>query len=225
MPKKNKLPLIDLKEITKSYYLGNQEFPILHGISLRINQGEFVCLMGPSGSGKSTLMNIIGCLDTPDDGKYFLDQENVAKLNKDQLADIRNKYIGFIFQNFNLLPKQSALKNVSLPSFYAGEENLNKSRQLLKRVGLEERINNKPSEMSGGQRQRVAIARALMNDPKLILADEPTGNLDSKSAKDVMEILKQLNEKEGKTILLVTHDKLTSKFAKRMVRLKDGKLV
>jgi len=225
MPKEKKQPIITLKGITKSYYLGNQEFPILHGIDLVINKGEFICLMGPSGSGKSTLMNIIGCLDTPNSGEYYLDKDNVANFNKDQLAEVRNKYLGFVFQNFNLLPRQSALKNVSLPSFYAGEENMSQAKQLLKKLGLEDRVNNKPSEMSGGERQRVAIARSLMNDPDIILADEPTGNLDSKSAKEVMEILSKLNKEEGKTILLVTHDDFTASFGKRIINLKDGKIV
>ncbi len=226
MPKmKVKPALINLKNIKKSYYLGKQEFPILHGIDLRIEPGDFVGLMGPSGSGKSTLMNIIGCLDTPSSGEFFLNGNNIANMNKDQLAEIRNEYVGFVFQNFNLLPKQSALKNVSLPSFYAGTENITRAKELLNKLGLEDRINNRPSEMSGGQRQRVAIARSLMNDPELILADEPTGNLDSKSAKEVMQILKKLNQDEGKTILLVTHDNSTAKFAKRIVRLKDGKVV
>ncbi len=222
---KVKPALINLKNIKKSYYLGKQEFPILHGIDLRIEPGDFVGLMGPSGSGKSTLMNIIGCLDTPSSGEFFLNGNNIANMNKDQLAEIRNEYVGFVFQNFNLLPKQSALKNVSLPSFYAGTENITRAKELLNKLGLEDRINNRPSEMSGGQRQRVAIARSLMNDPELILADEPTGNLDSKSAKEVMQILKKLNQDEGKTILLVTHDNSTAKFAKRIVRLKDGKVV
>lgn len=225
MPKKKNQPLINLKNITKSYYLANQEFPILHGIDLAIHTGEFVCLMGPSGSGKSTLMNIIGCLDTPNTGEYFLDNDNVANFNKDQLAEVRNKYLGFVFQNFNLLPRQSALKNVSLPSFYAGEENSSRAKELLSKLGLGDRINNKPSEMSGGQRQRVAIARSLMNDPDIILADEPTGNLDSKSAKEVMEILSKLNKEDNKTILLVTHDDFTASFAKRIINLKDGKIV
>lgn len=214
--------VIDLVDIKKSYWLGPKQFPILFGLTARIKQGEFVALMGPSGSGKSTLMNIIGCLDIPDSGSYMLNGNYVSDLNKDQLAEIRNRYIGFIFQNFNLLSRQSALKNVSLPSFYADREDLPRAKKLLVDVGLGDRLENKPSEMSGGQRQRVAIARSLMNDPDLILADEPTGNLDSKSATEVMKILKDLNRKQGKTIVLVTHDEFTASFASRTIHLKDG---
>lgn len=170
------------KTHTKSYVLGKKEFPVLHNVDLDIKQGEFVGLMGPSGSGKSTLMNIIGCLDTPNSGKYHLAGQDVSNLGNDDLAEIRNRNIGFVFQNFNLLPRQSALQNVVLPGFYAGFENLDRAKELLEKVGLGDRLNNKPNELSGGQRQRVAIARSLMNDPEIILADEPTGNLDSKSA-------------------------------------------
>lgn len=222
MAKTFRKTIIELKNIKKSYCLGEKLFPILHGINIKIKQGEFVSLMGPSGSGKSTLMNIIGCLDVPDSGSYFLNDQDVSKLNKDLLAEIRNKYIGFVFQNFNLLSRQSALKNVSLPSFYANTEDLARAKQLLIDVGLGDRLENKPSEMSGGQRQRVAIARSLMNDPDLILADEPTGNLDSKSATEVMHILKDLNKKHGKTIVVVTHDDYTASFTKRTIQLKDG---
>jgi putative ABC transport system ATP-binding protein len=222
MANKSKQTIIDLKDVKKSYWLGSKQFPILFGVSVQINQGEFVALMGPSGSGKSTLMNIIGCLDVPDGGSYMLNNQNVSKLNKDELAEVRNRYIGFVFQNFNLLARQSALKNVSLPSFYAATEDLSRAKELLERVGLGDRLENKPSEMSGGQRQRVAIARSLMNNPDLILADEPTGNLDSKSATEVMHILKKLNEEQGKTIVVVTHDDYTASFAKRTINLKDG---
>jgi putative ABC transport system ATP-binding protein len=217
--------VIKLSGIKKSYCLAKKEFPILFGIDLVIKQGEFVGLMGPSGSGKSTLMNIIGCLDSPSSGEYFLDNQNIAKLSKDELAEIRSRKIGFVFQNFNLLPRLSVLKNVALPSFYTGEENFSKAKQLLTKLGLTERLNNKPSEISGGQRQRVAIARALMNNPQIILADEPTGNLDSKSAKEVMMILKELNQKEKRTIVLVTHDDFTASFASKIIKLKDGRLV
>jgi ABC-type lipoprotein export system ATPase subunit len=220
--KKTAPVVISLKEIKKSYYLGEREFPILHGISLDIKAAEFVALMGPSGSGKSTLMNIIGCLDIPNSGDYHLQSQKVSSLTSDQLAEIRNEYIGFVFQSFNLLTRQSALKNVSLPSFYASGEDLPRAKKLLENVGLADRLHNKPSEMSGGQRQRVAIARALMNDPDLILADEPTGNLDSKSAKEVMQILRDLNQKQGKTIVVVTHDDYTASFASRTIFLKDG---
>jgi len=225
MKKKIASPIIKLDKIKKSYFLGDTEYPILHGVSLSIKKGEFVALMGPSGSGKSTLMNIIGCLDTPTGGNYSFNKTNITTFTKDELAEIRNDKIGFVFQSFNLLNKYSSLKNVSLPSFYAGEENLKKAKELLIQVGLEDRIKNRPSEMSGGQRQRVAIARALMNDPDIILADEPTGNLDSKSATEVMKILEKLNKKDGKTIIVVTHDNYTASFAKRKILLKDGLVV
>ncbi len=217
--------IIELEKIQKSYFLGGKEHPVLHDISLSIKKGEFVALMGPSGSGKSTLMNIIGCLDTPTGGNYHFDKINVTTFSKDELAEIRNDKIGFVFQSFNLLNKYSALKNVSLPSFYAGYENLQKAKKILIDVGLKDRISHKPSEMSGGQRQRVAIARALMNDPDIILADEPTGNLDSKSATEVMKILEKLNKKDKKTIILVTHDNTTAAFANRKILLKDGVVV
>ncbi len=214
--------IIELKNIKKSYCLANKKYPILHGVTLKLDEGEFVALMGPSGSGKSTLMNIIGCLDTPDSGLYRLNRKKISSLHKDELAEIRNTYIGFVFQNFNLLSRQSALKNVSLPSFYAAQEDTARAKQLLIDIGLGDRLENKPSEMSGGQRQRVAIARSLMNNPKLILADEPTGNLDSKSATEVMKILKKLNKTQNKTIIVVTHDDYTASFASRIIRLKDG---
>ena len=214
--------IIQLKNIKKSYFLANKEYPILLGISLTIKNGEFVALMGPSGSGKSTLMNIIGCLDVPTGGNFIFYGNDISSFDKDKLAETRNSKIGFIFQTFNLLNRYSALKNVALPSFYAGEENLKVSQEMLVSVGLEDRINHKPNEMSGGQRQRVAIARALMNQPDIILADEPTGNLDSKSAKEVMLVLKKLNQKDKKTIILVTHDNFTASFAKRKIFLKDG---
>jgi len=221
-PKSKKKAVVILKDIKKSYCLAKKKYPILHGVSLKLYEGEFVALMGPSGSGKSTLMNIIGCLDVPDSGFYELNGENISSLNGDELAEIRNTYIGFVFQNFNLLSRQSALKNVGLPSFYAAQENIERAKQLLIDVGLGDRLENKPSEMSGGQRQRVAIARSLMNDPKLILADEPTGNLDSKSATEVMKILKKLNQEQNKTIIVVTHDDYTASFASRIIHLKDG---
>jgi putative ABC transport system ATP-binding protein len=222
MANASKQIIIDLKDIKKSYWLGTKQFPILFGVTAQIKQGEFVALMGPSGSGKSTLMNILGCLDVPDAGSYLLNNRDVSKLNKNELAEVRSKHIGFVFQNFNLLSRQSALKNVSLPSFYAATEDLARAKQLLEEVGLGDRLDNKPSEMSGGQRQRVAIARSLMNAPGLILADEPTGNLDSTSATDVMNILKTLNEKKGITIVVVTHDDYTASFANRVINLKDG---
>lgn len=220
--KSKKKVVVILKDIKKSYCLAKKEYPILHGVSLKLYEGEFVALMGPSGSGKSTLMNIIGCLDIPNSGFYELNGKSISSLNGDELAEIRNTYIGFVFQNFNLLHRQSALKNVSLPSFYAEGEDIKRAKQLLVDIGLEDRLENKPSELSGGQRQRVAIARSLMNDPKLILADEPTGNLDSKSATEVMKILKKLNQEQNKTIIVVTHDDHTASFASRIIRLKDG---
>lgn len=222
---KNALAIIKLDKVKKSYFLGEREYPILHGLSLVINRGEFVALMGPSGSGKSTLMNIVGCLDVPTSGDYHFDGGNITSFNKDKLAEIRNSKIGFVFQSFNLLNRYSALKNVALPSFYAGNENLQRARQMLIEVGLKERVNHKPNEMSGGERQRVAIARALMNEPDIILADEPTGNLDSKSAGEVMQILTKLNKKNKKTIIAVTHDNHTASFAKRKILLKDGLVV
>lgn len=221
----SKETILELSNVKKSYFLADKEFPILHGISITIKKGEFVALMGPSGSGKSTLMNIIGCLDVPTGGNYYFDKTNITSFSKDNLAEVRNEKIGFVFQSFNLLNKYSALKNVSLPSFYAGEENLKKAKDLLVEVGLEDRVMHKPSELSGGQRQRVAIARSLMNNPDIILADEPTGNLDSKSATEVMKILEKLNKEDKKTIIVVTHDDYTASFAKRKILLKDGLIV
>jgi len=216
--------LISLKDIHKGYRLGKTFIPIIRGIDLEIDNGEFVALMGPSGSGKTTLMNVLGCLDSPEKGAYFLDGKDVAKMREDDLAEVRNEHIGFVFQSFNLIPNLSVLENVSLPSFYAGDENKLKAQEILEEIGLADRIHHYPSELSGGQRQRVAIARALINDPEIILADEPTGNLDSQSGQDVMHIFNQLNE-EGKTIILVTHDEFTASFAKRHINLKDGILV
>jgi len=217
--------IIELEGVKKSYFLGEKEYPILHGISLVIRRGEFVALMGPSGSGKSTLMNILGGLDVPTSGDYRLDGSSITTFSKDELAEIRNSKIGFVFQSFNLLNRYSALKNVALPSFYAGKEDLEKAKKKLIQVGLGDRVDHKPNEMSGGQRQRVAIARALINEPDIILADEPTGNLDSKSAGEVMQILSDLNKKDKKTIILVTHDNYTASFAKRKIFLKDGLVV
>lgn len=216
--------LISLTNIHKGYQLGKIFIPIIKGVDIEINKGEFVVLMGPSGSGKTTLMNVLGCLDTPEKGEYFLAGKDVSKMKEDELAEIRNENIGFVFQSFNLIPDLSILENVALPSFYAGSEDIARAKEILGEVGLGDRIDYYPSELSGGQRQRVAIARALINDPDIILADEPTGNLDSKSGKDVMNIFKQLNEK-GKTIILVTHDEFTSSFAKRQINLKDGVLL
>ncbi len=216
--------LISLKNIHKGYQLGSTFIPVIKGIDMEIGRGEFVALMGPSGSGKTTLMNVLGCLDTPEQGAYFLDGKDVSRMEEDELAEVRNEHIGFVFQSFNLIPDLSILENVSLPSFYAGSEDIAKAQEILEKIGLGDRLHHYPSELSGGQRQRVAIARALINDPEIILADEPTGNLDSQSGQDVMQIFKQLNE-EGKTIILVTHDTFTSSFAARHINLKDGILV
>ncbi len=216
--------IISLKKVHKGYQLGKSFVPVIKGVDVEIKNGEFVVLMGPSGSGKTTLMNVVGCLDVPEQGDYFLDNNNVAKIDEDELASIRNKYLGFVFQSFNLIADLTVLENVSLPSFYAGYENIKKAKEVLTKIGLGERLDYLPNELSGGQKQRVAIARALINDPEIILADEPTGNLDSKSGKEVMEIFKELNE-EGKTIILVTHDDYTASFASRKINLKDGLII
>jgi putative ABC transport system ATP-binding protein len=216
--------MINISEMYKIYRMGDNDINALNGINIIIEQHEFVAIVGPSGSGKSTLMNMIGCLDTPTSGEYYIDGLKVNGLNDSQLADIRNKKIGFIFQGFNLLQKLSALENVELPLVYQGapaKERYERSLRALKAVGLEDRIHHKPSELSGGQQQRVAIARALASDPPLILADEPTGNLDSKSGKEIMALLLELHGK-GNTIVLITHDNGIAMQAKRVVRIQDG---
>ncbi|MDD3539398.1 MAG: ABC transporter ATP-binding protein [Atribacterota bacterium] len=216
---------IRVENLKKNYYLGKMKVEALRGISFEIDSGEFVSIMGPSGSGKSTLMHIIGCLDYPTGGKYYLVGEDVTKLDDNQLAIFRNQKIGFVFQQFNLLPRATNLKNVELPLIYAGITNVRKreeiARKALEEVGLGDRIAHRPNEISGGQRQRVAIARALVNNPSIILADEPTGNLDSKTGLDIMKIIQKLYE-EGNTIVLVTHEPEIARYARRIIHLKDG---
>ncbi len=219
--------VIDIQGITKTYVNGKLSVPVLHGIDLQVNKGEFVSIMGPSGSGKSTFMNILGCLDRPTTGSYRLNGDEVATLSDDELAFVRNKQIGFVFQSFNLLTKLTALENVALPMIYAGMDKKSRNERaaaLLSSVGLGERMDHLPSELSGGQRQRVAIARALANNPAIIMADEPTGNLDSKSTIDVMNMFRGLYD-EGRTIILVTHEPEIATYASRNVVLRDGLIV
>lgn len=219
--------VIDIQGITKTYVNGKLSMPVLHGIDLQVNKGEFVSIMGPSGSGKSTFMNILGCLDRPTTGSYRLNGDEVATLSDDELAFVRNKQIGFVFQSFNLLTKLTALENVALPMIYAGMDKKSRNERaaaLLSSVGLGDRMDHLPSELSGGQRQRVAIARALANNPAIIMADEPTGNLDSKSTIDVMNIFRGLYD-EGRTIILVTHEPEIATYASRNVVLRDGLIV
>jgi putative ABC transport system ATP-binding protein len=219
--------VISLDHIHKTYTMGDVEVHALRGISLEIKQGEFVAIMGASGSGKSTTMNIIGCLDRPTKGHYFLDGEDLSQLSKDQRADIRNRKLGFVFQGFNLLSRTSALENVELPMLYAGVETSERHRrsmEALAAVGLAGREKNHPNQLSGGQQQRVAIARSLVNDPALILADEPTGNLDSRTSIEVMEIFQRLNRERGMTLILVTHEPDIAEYADRVVTFKDGKI-
>lgn len=219
--------VIDIQGNTKTYVNGKLSVPVLHGIDLQVNKGEFVSIMGPSGSGKSTFMNILGCLDRPTTGSYRLNGDEVATLSDDELAFVRNKQIGFVFQSFNLLTKLTALENVALPMIYAGMDKKSRNERaaaLLSSVGLGDRMDHLPSELSGGQRQRVAIARALANNPAIIMADEPTGNLDSKSTIDVMNIFRGLYE-EGRTIILVTHEPEIATYASRNVVLRDGLIV
>jgi len=216
--------IISTSEISKKYVMGSEVIMALKSISIDIDQGEYVAFMGPSGSGKSTLMNIIGCLDTPTDGTYILNNNDVSDLTENELAEIRNKEIGFVFQTFNLLPRATALENVALPLVYAGyssAEREEKALSALANVGLEDRAHHKPNELSGGQRQRVAIARALVNDPSIILADEPTGNLDSKTSYDIMDLFQELHDK-GNTIIMVTHEEDIAEYSHRIIRLRDG---
>ena len=216
--------IIHLEGIRKSYFMGKQVLEVLRGVSLDIFKNEYVALMGPSGSGKSTLMNIIGCLDTPSAGKYILNDQDVSKMEDNALADIRNKEIGFVFQQFNLLPRLTALENVALPLIYAGlskKQRTEKAKHVLELVNLTDRSHHKPNELSGGQSQRVAIARALVNDPAIILADEPTGNLDTKTSYEIMDIFEKINS-AGNTVVLVTHEEDIAHRAKRVIRLRDG---
>ncbi|MDB5201489.1 MAG: transporter ATP-binding protein [Ferruginibacter sp.] len=217
-------PILQLEHIRKSYYLGKQELPVLKGISLDIFKNEYVALMGPSGSGKSTLMNILGCLDSPTGGRYILNSKDVSRMADDELAAVRNKEIGFVFQQFNLLPRLTAAENVALPLIYSGvskKDRIERAAAVLHKVKLEDRMHHKPNELSGGQCQRVAIARALINDPAIILADEPTGNLDSKTSYEIMDILGKI-QADGNTVVLVTHEEDISAFAHRVIRLRDG---
>lgn len=220
------MALIDLKDIYKIYQMGSTQINALDGLECKIEKGEYVALMGPSGSGKSTLMNIIGCLDTPTKGVYSLNGTNVSDMTDDDLASIRNVEIGFVFQSFNLLPRTSAIENVSLPLVYAGvskKERIERAQTVLEKVGLGDRADHKPNELSGGQRQRVAIARALINNPSIVLADEPTGNLDSKSSLEIMNLFNEIHQ-DGNTVVMVTHEEDIAKYAKRTIRMIDGKL-
>ena len=214
--------IIDTKHLAKDYVMGDMVVHALRDAHVQIQAGEFVAIMGPSGSGKSTFMNLIGCLDRPSGGQYFLNGQDVSSLNDDQLADIRNKYIGFVFQTFNLLPRTSAIKNVELPLMYAGVKNRSeRAKQALEEVGLGQRVHHKPNELSGGQQQRVAIARAIVNNPVLILGDEPTGNLDSRTAEEIMALFQDMNRK----VVIVTHEEDIARHCKRIIRFKDGRIL
>jgi putative ABC transport system ATP-binding protein len=216
--------LIDVESLSKTYELGGQKVPALKGVSFQIQKGEFVAIMGQSGSGKSTLMNLLGCLDLPSSGTYRLDDIDVSTLSSDQQAEIRNRRIGFVFQSFNLLPRSSALENTELPLLYSGtSDTQSRAREALAKVGLDARARHKPNELSGGERQRVAIARAIVNNPSIILADEPTGNLDSKTGEEIMDIFSRLNQ-EGTTLILVTHEQHVAQYARRVMHMRDGQI-
>lgn len=221
------MALIELKNIRKSYHLDGFDLEILKGINLKINQGEFVAIMGPSGSGKSTLMNILGCLDSPTLGQYLLDGKNVESLSSDELAQIRNEKIGFVFQGFNLLSRTSAMENVELPMVYGkvlSQDRKKRAEIALEKVGLKERMYHMPNQLSGGQQQRVAIARAIVNEAPIIFADEPTGNLDTKMSVEIMDLFTKLNQNMGRTIILVTHEEDIAKYAKRIIKIVDGEI-
>jgi putative ABC transport system ATP-binding protein len=221
-----KRPVITIKDVTKTYHLGEYDVHALNGVSTEIYEGEFVAIMGPSGSGKSTMMNVLGALDTPTSGTYILAGSDASQMSDDELAEIRNTKIGFVFQNFNLLPRTPAIQQVELPLIYAGKSQRKmKAAAALELVGLGDRMDHRPSELSGGQQQRVAIARALVNEPAIILADEPTGNLDSKSGVEIIQILQNLNREQGITIICVTHDPWIARHTNRVLRLSDGKIV
>ncbi len=217
-------PLINITNIKRDFFLGSEIINVLKGIDLQINKGEYVALMGPSGSGKSTLMNLLGCLDTPTSGSYILNGKDVSQMHDDDLAEIRNKEIGFVFQTFNLLPRTTALDNVALPMIYAGYSKSDRNKratEVLTQVGLDDRMDHQPNQLSGGQRQRVAVARALVNHPSIILADEPTGNLDSKTSVEIMKLFGDIHA-AGNTVILVTHEEDIAKYAHRIIRLRDG---
>ena len=221
-----KTEVIRIEDLHKTYVLGSQKVHALDGVSLTINKNDYIAIMGPSGSGKSTMMNILGCLDTPTSGRYILGGTDVSQMEDSELAEVRNRQIGFVFQSFNLLPRYSALENVALPLIYCGtplKERTDLASKALDTVGLSDRMDHKPSELSGGQRQRVAIARAIINNPTIILADEPTGNLDTKTSVEIMNIFEKIY-RQGNTIIIVTHEEDISKFARRIVRLRDGKI-
>ena len=217
--------IIEVHQLCKDYVMGDQVVHALRSLDLTIEQGEFVAIMGPSGSGKSTFMNLLGCLDRPSKGEYLLNGEAVARMGDNELADVRNRYLGFIFQNFNLLPRTSAIKNVELPLMYANAKNrTERAKKALEQVGLAQRMDHKPSELSGGQQQRVAIARAIVNEPVLLLADEPTGNLDSHTSEEIMALFQDLN-RQGKTVVIVTHEEDIAVHCKRVIRFKDGRVL